>query len=79
MGGSILAVVMSLVIRESAVAWSRSVTGAVTMMTPHSIASRSYILGDLRNSHRRSWRSRVPFVVRKSAAASSLCDDILWQ
>ena len=39
-GGSVQAVVMSLVVREGAVAWSRS----VTMMTRHSIASPSYIL-----------------------------------
>ena len=31
------AVGVSLVIRESAVAWSRSATGAVTMMTRHPI------------------------------------------
>ena len=44
--GAFLAVAMSLVVREGSVAWSRSATGAVTMMTPHSIASRPYILGD---------------------------------
>ena len=46
-GGSALAVVMSLVVREGAVAWSRSAVDAVTMMTRHSIASRSYILEDV--------------------------------
>ena len=45
MGGSVLVVVMSLVVREGAVAWLRSTTGAMTMMTPHSITFRSYILG----------------------------------
>ena len=45
--GSVLAVVVSLVVREGAVAWSRSVTGAVTMATRLSIALRSYILGDV--------------------------------
>ena len=33
---------VSLVIRESAVAWSRSATGAVTMMTRHPIALRAH-------------------------------------
>ena len=37
-----LAVGVSLVIRESAVAWSRSATGAVTMMTRHPIALRAH-------------------------------------
>ena len=37
------AVGVSLVIRESAVAWSRSATGAVTMMTRHPIALRAHI------------------------------------
>ena len=36
------AVGVSLVIRESAVAWSRSATGAVTMMTRHPIALRAH-------------------------------------
>ena len=36
------AVGVSLVIRESAVAWSRSATGAVTMMARHPIALRAY-------------------------------------
>ena len=40
--GAFLAAAMSLVVREGAVAWSRSATGAVTMMTPHSIALRSH-------------------------------------
>ena len=38
--GAFLAPLMSLVVREGAVAWSRSATGAVTMMTRHSIALR---------------------------------------
>ena len=46
-GGSVLAVVLPLVVREGAVAWSRSVTGAVTMTTLHSTAFRSYISGDI--------------------------------
>ena len=40
--GAFLAAAMSLVVREGAVAWSRSATGAVTMMTRHSIALRSH-------------------------------------
>ena len=40
--GAFLAPVMSLVVREGAVAWSRSATGAVTMMTRYSIALRSH-------------------------------------
>ena len=36
------AVGVSIVIRESAVAWSRSATGAVTMMTRHPIALRAH-------------------------------------
>ena len=44
-GGSVLAVVVPLVVREGTVAWSRSVTGAVTMPTLHSTAFRSYISG----------------------------------
>ena len=36
------AVGVSLVIQESAVAWSRSATGAVTMMTRHPIALRAH-------------------------------------
>ena len=36
------AVGVSLVIRESAVAWSRPATGAVTMMTRHPIALRAH-------------------------------------
>ena len=36
------AVGVSLVIRESEVAWSRSATGAVTMMTRHPIALRAH-------------------------------------
>ena len=44
--GAFLAAAMSLVVREGAVAWSRSAMGAVTMMTRHSIAFRPYILGD---------------------------------
>ena len=35
-----LAVVVSLIVRESAVAWLRSATGAVTKMTRHPIALR---------------------------------------
>ena len=46
-GGSVLAVVMPPVVREGSVAWARSATGAVTMTTRHSIAFRSYILGDV--------------------------------
>ena len=46
-GGSVLAVVLPLVVREGAVAWSRSATGAVAMTTRHSIAFRSYISGDV--------------------------------
>ena len=38
--GAFLAPLMSLVVREGAVAWSRSATGAVTIMTRHSIALR---------------------------------------
>ena len=45
--GAFLAVAVSLVVREGAVAWSRSAAGAVIMMTRHSIAFRSYILGDV--------------------------------
>ena len=37
-----LAVGVSLVIRESVVAWSRSATGAVTMTTRHPIALRAH-------------------------------------
>ena len=36
------AVEATLVIRESAVAWSRSATGAVAMMTRHPIALRAH-------------------------------------
>ena len=36
------AVGVSLVIRESAVAWSRSATGVVTMMKRHPIALRAH-------------------------------------
>ena len=38
-----LAVVVSLVVRESAVVWSRSVIDAVTMMTRHPIALRAHM------------------------------------
>ena len=37
-----LAVGVSLVVRESAVAWLRSVAGAVTMTARHPIASRAH-------------------------------------
>ena len=37
-----LAVGVSLVIRESAVAWSHSATGTVTMVTRHPIALRAH-------------------------------------
>ena len=37
-----LAVEVSLVVRESAVAWSRPATGAVTMTTRHPIALRAH-------------------------------------
>ena len=40
--GAFLAVAMSLVVQEGAVAWSRSPTGTVTMMTRHSRALRSH-------------------------------------
>ena len=40
-----MAVAVLLVVREGAVAWSRSATGAVTMMTQHSRALRSHTLG----------------------------------
>ena len=38
----LFAVGVSLVIRESAVAWLRSATGTVTMMTRHPIALRAH-------------------------------------
>ena len=40
--GALLAVAESLVVREGALAWSRSPTGAVAMMTRHSRALRSH-------------------------------------
>ena len=43
--GAFLAVVVSLVVREGEVAWSRSATGDVTMMTRHSRELRSHTSG----------------------------------
>ena len=40
--GALLTVAVSLAVREGAVAWSRSATGAVAMVTRHSRALRSY-------------------------------------
>ena len=40
-----LAAAVSLVVREDALTWSRSATGAMTMMTRHSRALRSHTSG----------------------------------
>ena len=56
--GAFLAVAVSLVVREGALAWSRPATGAVTMMTRHSRALRpptsgfhvEYIMGERSSS-----------------------------
>ena len=46
-------------------AWSRFVTGVVTIMTRNSIAFRSYIYWGMCKRQGRSRGSRVPFVVRE--------------
>ena len=67
--GAFLAPLMSLVVREGAVAWWRSATGAVTMMTRHSIALRSHT-SDF-DAEYIQWGSVlavvVPLVVREGA------------
>ena len=54
-----LAIEVSLVVRESAVAWLRSATGAVTMMTRHPIALRTHTHLDICIDDGGAWGSAV--------------------